>query len=190
MGVCACIHTNTHTHTLYQLEPGHICGRITITQCLWSSGCLRDWFSFQVSVDGKIKDLFPGGLLSGDIIGCPLVQLMERNLRPEVEWLLKLHLEWVMYIYKPIHENCPSRTFPQEWLPEASESRCFFCFSFWCAVDDGCNGVGAKEAGWRCGVTSLVWLIVWLGSPRVFKKIFFFFLLVSRPQLGGPHLWS
>lgn len=38
---------------------------------------------------------------------------MERNLRPEVEMTFKVTFRMsYVYIYKPIHENCPSRTFP------------------------------------------------------------------------------
>ena len=44
-----------------------------------------------------MEDLFPGGLLSGDIIGCPLSG-MERNLRPEVEMTFKVTFR-MSYVY-------------------------------------------------------------------------------------------
>lgn len=152
------------------MEQGHICGRITITQNLWNSSCLGDWFIFQVAVDGKIKRLLSLGLLSNDFIGCPLSS-MERNLRSEMETLF-----FFIVIFRmgdmciPIHGNCLFRTFS----PRKSAGGWREAFSF--VADVKCDwgqlgGCGVLQVGgWHCEMVVLTWLVLRLGSPREFKK--------------------
>ena len=57
---------------------------------------------------------------------------MERNLRPEAEMTFKVTFRMsYVYIYKPIHGNCPSRTFlPRMTAGGFREADSFFVFVF------------------------------------------------------------